>query len=132
MKNDHLLQIAEAALQYAYAPYSGLKVGAALLAKDGKIFTGCNVENSSYGLTICAERVALAKAVSEGYRDFTAIAVASDAGTGINPCGACLQALHEFTPGLKVITRLSGRKSVSRPLTRLLPKGFRLNDKVSR
>lgn len=132
MKNDLLLQIAEAEMQYAYAPYSRFKVGAALLSKDGRIFTGCNIENSSYGLTICAERVALAKAVSEGYREFTAIAIASDAATKITPCGACLQMLNEFAPNLKVVTRFRGRKSASCPLKRLLPRGFRLNEKISR
>jgi cytidine deaminase len=132
MNNDHLLHIAEAALQYAYAPYSRFKVGAALAAKDGRIFTGCNIENSSYGLTLCAERVALAKAVSEGHRDFTAIAVASGSGSPITPCGACLQALYEFSPALRVITTGRGKRNASCPLKQLLPRGFRLNEKTAR
>ncbi len=82
------------AREKAHAPYSKYKVGAALLAQSGKIYTGCNVENASYGLTVCAERVAICKAVSEGEKDFLAIAVATS--NGAPPCGACLQVMAEF------------------------------------
>ncbi len=97
-----LIEIAREALNNAYAPYSGLKVGAALLTREGKIFTGVNIENASYGLTICAERVAIFKAVSEGYRDFVAIAITSSKGK-IMPCGACRQVMAEFSKNLEVI-----------------------------
>ncbi len=85
-----LIKMAERAKGNAYAPYSGFKVGAAVLTPDGNVFTGCNVENSSYGATICAERVAIFKAVSEGYREFSKLAVTA------MPCGMCRQALAEF------------------------------------
>lgn len=87
---SRLIKLAEKAKESAYAPYSGFKVGAAVLTSDGKIFTGCNIENSSYGATVCAERVAIFKAVSEGYREFSKIAVTA------MPCGMCRQALAEF------------------------------------
>jgi cytidine deaminase len=90
-----LIAAAKAAQRRAHAPYSKLRVGAALLAGNGKIFTGCNVENASYGLTICAERVAVGKAVCEGCRQFKAIAIVAPA-TRVTPCGACRQVLAEF------------------------------------
>ncbi|MCS7216520.1 MAG: cytidine deaminase [Candidatus Bipolaricaulota bacterium] len=108
----------------AYAPYSGFAVGAALLAKDGRVFTGCNVENASYGLTVCAERVALFKAVSEGAREFVALAVACGAGP-CAPCGACRQALYEFAPDLLLILADGeGRAWRTARLAELLPHGF--------
>ncbi|XP_028654166.1 cytidine deaminase-like [Erpetoichthys calabaricus] len=83
----------------AYCPYSKYPVGAALLTKEGKIFQGCNVENASYGLTVCAERTAIQKAISEGYREFCAMAINCDMKNNfIGPCGACRQVLMEFTP----------------------------------
>lgn len=96
-----LIQAALDAREFAYAPYSGFRVGAALLARDGRIFTGCNVENAAYGPSNCAERTAVFKAVSEGARDFTAIAVAGGPGEGAPesytaPCGVCRQVLMEF------------------------------------
>ncbi len=117
-----LLDIAKKALKNAYAPYSNLRVGAALLTKQGKIFTGVNIENASYGLTICAERVAIFKAVSEGYRDFLAIAITSDRGK-IVPCGACRQVMAEFSKDLKVIL---GDENVLEihTLSELLPESF--------
>lgn len=96
LDNQELIDLARQAKKNAYNPYSKFDVGAALLTKDGKIFTGCNIENVSYGLTICAERVAIFKAISEGYHEFEAIAISSSATTPTFPCGACRQVLAEF------------------------------------
>ena len=96
-----LVQAAKEARKNAYAPYSKFKVGAALLTTDNKITLGGNIENASYGLTVCAERVAIFKAVSEGYKKFKALAVVTKDGS--YPCGACLQVMAEFAPGLTVI-----------------------------
>jgi cytidine deaminase len=98
-----LLNSARTGRRHAVAPYSHFQVGAALLADDGRVFTGCNVENATYGLTICAERVALVKAVSEGARAFTAIAVVADTMAATPPCGACRQLLWELGGDLQVI-----------------------------
>ena len=95
---DSLARAAIEASQHAYAPYSKFKVGAALLAEDGRVFTGCNVENAAYGLTNCAERTAVFKAVSEGATRFKAIAIAGGVGDVAMPCGACRQVLAEFCP----------------------------------
>lgn len=119
-----LLERAREARANAYAPYSGFAVGAALLADDGRIFTGCNVENASFGLTVCAERVALGTAVAEGARTFRAIAVCGpDESCPCPPCGACRQALAEFSPALEVITD-DGANPRSTPLLELLPGAF--------
>jgi cytidine deaminase len=118
-----LVRAAIAAAQKAYAPYSHYPVGAALRAADGTIFTGCNVENASYSATICAERTALVKAVSEGQRQFDAIAVITD--TGGFPCGTCRQVLYEFAPTLRVIiARPDGIILHDMPLNELLTHGF--------
>ena len=93
---DQLVEAAWQARESAYAPYSNFAVGAALLAKDGRILLGCNVENISYGLTNCAERVAIGAAVAAGVREFLAVAVVADTGVPISPCGACRQVLAEF------------------------------------
>jgi len=124
MDESRLVAAAVEARGKAYAPYSGFAVGAALLSKGGRVFTGCNVENASYGLTVCAERVALFKAVSEGVREFEAIAVAcGDA--PCSPCGACRQALYEFAPELKVVLADGqGRRGETMPLSQLLPNAF--------
>ncbi len=115
---DHALS----AREKAYAPYSGYKVGAALLTADGKIYEGCNVENAAYGLCMCAERTAVFKAVSAGERDFTAIAVATE--NGGSPCGSCRQVLREFAPDLTVIiTDAAGEHRVT-TLAALLPDSF--------
>ena len=105
MTDQELLNLADKAKQKAYVPYSKFQVGAAILTKEGKVFTGCNVENSSYGAAICAERTAAVKAVSEGYHDFEVIAIASNGSDKetVYPCGICRQFLHEFNPELKVI-----------------------------
>ena len=99
---DPLVEAARAAQQQAYCPYSEYRVGAALLAEDGRIFTGCNVENASYGLTICAERSAIFTAVSSGARRFSRIVVATDSDPPGPPCGACRQVLAEFGLALEV------------------------------
>ncbi len=99
---DSLIEAAAEATQFAYVPYSSFPVGAAILTKEGKIFTGTNVENASFGCTICAERVALFKAVSEGYTDFEAIAIYNDKNLPL-PCGMCRQVMCEFAEDLTVI-----------------------------
>jgi cytidine deaminase len=96
MKTEALLDAAAKAARKAHAPYSGYKVGAALLCADGEMFTGCNVENASYGLTNCAERTAVFTAISAGRRDFVAMAVVADGDSMPYPCGACRQVLSEF------------------------------------
>ena len=122
MTDEMLLQKARDAMAYAYAPYSGYRVGAALLAADGKVFTGCNVENAAYGNTLCAERTALCKAVSEGAREFTKIAIAAS-GSAPFPCGACRQSLYEFAPGLEVLVTWDDQVGKT-TLAQLLPEGF--------
>ncbi|HEU68206.1 MAG TPA: cytidine deaminase [Candidatus Acetothermia bacterium] len=124
MDAANLVAAAVEARERAYAPYSGFRVGAALLSKGGRVFTGCNVENASYGLTVCAERVALFRAVSEGVREFEAIAVACG-DSPCSPCGACRQALYEFAPDLTVILADGeGRRWEVVSLSDLLPQGF--------
>ena len=121
-----LYKLARKAARNAYAPFSGFRVGAAILTTTGEIFTGVNVENSSYGATICAERVACAKAISEGFRNFEAIAGAKYSGDQAVPCGMCRQFLFEFAPNLKVITGRDEENIEVTSLDELLPKGFRL------
>ncbi len=129
--DTELINAARQVRQNAYAPYSGYKVGAALRADDGRIFTGCNVENTSYGLTICAERAAVCAAVAAGARAFTAVAVVTDSGG--TPCGACLQVLAEFappTPGTMAVylSDESAGQVRETTLAALLPDAFRLRD----
>jgi cytidine deaminase len=123
-----LMAEAVKARKRAYAPYSRFAVGAALLAKDGSVHLGCNVENASYGLTICAERNAVWKAVSEGVTGFTAIAVTARDGLGAPPCGSCRQVLHEFAPNAQVYWRDARGRILKRKLTELLPDAFNLAD----
>ena len=96
MTNEQLIQAAAEAKQFAYAPYSGFKVGAALLTEDGRVFTGCNIENASYGATNCAERTAIFKAVSEGATAFKRMALISESANFLSPCGICRQVMSEF------------------------------------
>jgi cytidine deaminase len=118
-----LIEQAMAARQNAYVPYSGYPVGAALLTAAGDVFTGCNIDNASYGATVCGERTAVFKAVSEGEREFQAIAVVTS--NGAAPCGICRQVLYEFGPHMTVITADSdGVITWEGPLTDLLPLGF--------
>ncbi len=118
-----LLEAARAARGGAYAPYSNFTVGAALQAEDGRVFAGANIENASYGLSMCAERVAFFAAVSAGARAFEAIAVVGPEGTATTPCGACRQVLVEFGMGLRVIT-VSGDGAQTRTIGDLLPDAF--------
>ena len=122
ISDDTLCRLAEAAREKSYAPYSGFTVGAALLCESGRVFQGCNVENASYGLCNCAERTAVFKAVSEGERSFTAIAIAGS-GTPPWPCGACRQVLNEFAPDIRVLVTWDGHRDEA-PLSVLLPHGF--------
>ena len=101
--SDHLVAVAREARERAVAPFSNFKVGAALLAKGGRVYGGCNVENASYGLTVCAERVALLKALSEGERVFEMIAVVADTADPTPPCGACRQLLWEYCGDIPVV-----------------------------
>lgn len=125
MTKQELIRAAFAAREKAYAPYSRFKVGAALEAKDGRVFTGCNIESATYTPTCCAERTALVKAVSEGHRDdFTRIAVVGNSAGPCWPCGACRQMLYEFAPNLTVLVAQSDHSFVKLPLKDLLPHGF--------
>lgn len=126
ISNEKLIEMAKEAMKNAYAPYSGFRVGAALLTESGKVFTGCNVENSSYGLTMCAERVAVFKAISEGENRFLKIAIVSSSNKLTFPCGACRQVLHEFADDLEIV--LEGPDGIyTTTLREVFPKGFRLN-----
>lgn len=120
---DSLKRAAMEARGNAYAPYSGFKVGAALLTKSGKVFAGCNVENASYGATICAERAALAAAVGAGERELVALAIVSGAPNPTPPCGICRQCLIEFGPSLPVRS-YTGDLHADYELAALLPKAF--------
>lgn len=126
MKNEELMTYAKKAYANSYAPYSGFCVGAALLTEDGQIFLGCNIENASYGATNCAERTAIFKAVSEGYRKFDKIAVAAKDGSTAYPCGICLQVMNEFMPNGTVILE-KDNECTEYSVKSLLPFGFELN-----
>lgn len=121
---DQLCQTALDMRQHAYNPYSHFAVGAALECDDGTVFTGCNVENAAYGPTICAERVAVVKAVSEGHRHFRRIAIASSGDDICVPCGVCRQVLREFASDLEVVCLNHQGKSKTFTLKELLPYSF--------
>lgn len=123
MSYDILLEKAREAMKNAYVPYSKFKVGAALIAKSGKIYTGCNIENASYGATICAERVAFCKAISEGEREFEAIAVETNEEGFTYPCGICRQFMSEWGLDIKLIIR-SGDMTRIHTIGELLPEAF--------
>ena len=124
MRKEDLVAAAAEARVYAYAPYSGFAVGAALLCDDGSVYTGCNVEAASYGNAICAERTALVKAVSRGRRCFTMLAVIADTAEPCTPCGICRQMLYEFSPELVVLCAARDGSYVEKPLRQLLPDAF--------
>ena len=125
MTDKELFRMAVEASENAYAPFSNFHVGAALLTADGKAFTGVNIENSSYGATICAERTAMVKAISEGARDFQSIAIAGNGGTSW-PCGICRQFMYEFCPDIRVISGENEDELQVYTLKELLPEGFKL------
>lgn len=125
MTNEELINIAVKAMRRAYAPYSQFKVGAALLTKSGKVFEGFNIENSSYGLSICAERVAIFSAVVAGEKDFEKIAIVADTDKLVSPCGACRQVMSEFGDFQVIMTNTSGQLIV-RSVSELLPFEFKL------
>ncbi|MEP7013991.1 MAG: cytidine deaminase [Verrucomicrobiota bacterium] len=122
MSDNSLIAAASEVRSRAYAPYSNFAVGAALQTKSGKVFTGCNVENISLGLTICAERAALASAVADGEREFVAVAIVTGFGEPVFPCGACRQVLVEFNPELQIIAATTDGRSETVLLSDLLPR----------
>ena len=125
---NELMNMAKEASKMSYSPFSRFAVGAAVLAKSGKIYSGCNVENSSFGMTICAERCAIFKAISEGEREILAVAIYSPNSDDCNPCGACRQVMYEFQPDdvdLEIITENFGILNV-RKLSEYLPYGFKI------
>ena len=119
-----LIELAQKAKEKAYAPYSGFKVGACLAASSGRLYTGCNIENASYGATVCAERTAVFKAVSEGEREFEAMALVSDAGKPVLPCGLCRQVLAEFSSKMLVISAVNANEYRIFSLKEILPEAF--------
>ena len=125
---DGLIAASKMAVDNAYAPYSGFKVGAAVLGGSGKVYTGCNVENASYGLSICAERAAIYKAVSEGEREIRAVAISNSSGKVAFPCGACRQVMAEFAPAGDGVTvyLVSDAGVEAHSLSDLLPHAFKL------
>ena len=125
MTDQELVERAFAMHRFSYVPYSKFPVGAALLCEDGTVFTGCNVENAAFGSTICAERTALLKAVSEGHcSDWTAIAIAGQGQDYCWPCGSCRQMLYECAPHLRVLAARGDGDFQAVPLSELLPHGF--------
>ncbi len=127
LRRDSMQELAKkaiAARKRAIAPYSNFHVGAALLTRDGRIYEAGNIESSSYGLTICAERVALFKALSDGEKDFVAIAIAAGTEEFCSPCGACRQVLWDYAPDIEVILVNRGEDIQTYSLKQLLPKAF--------
>lgn len=123
-ERKNLIGAASKAREHAHAPYSHFRVGAALRANSGRIFTGCNIENSTFGLTLCAERVAVFKALSEGERGFDAVAVVADTERLTPPCGACRQILWEFCRDAEVILSNLGGQMTVRRMSELFPDAF--------
>lgn len=126
MKSEDLVGLARQAQDTAYAPYSNYRVGAALLTTKGNVYTGANIENASYSLTICAERTAIFKAILAGEKEFEALAVSSSGVGKVTPCGACLQVLAEFTSTVKIITSDDQGELKEYHLNEMLPHAFSL------
>ena len=124
MTRDELKAAAVAMLDRAYIPYSRFPVGAALACSDGTVYTGCNIENAAFGPTVCAERVAVFKAVSEGHRDFVRIVIAGRSKSHCVPCGVCRQVLREFAPNIEIICLNSAGEERTFTLDELLPHSF--------
>ena len=124
MTDRELMNMAREASMNAYIPYSHFAVGAALECMDGSVYTGCNIENAALGRSICAERTACVKAVSEGKRSFRRIAIYADSENWCTPCGACRQFLAEFSPDMEVLCAKAGARYVSYKLSELLPHTF--------
>jgi len=122
-----LREAALRALDNAYAPYSNFRVGAALLTRSGEVITGCNMENSAYGLAICAETLAVASAVSQGLTEFEEIAIATEDSEPTPPCGACRQVLNEFAPNIRISSYTREGKEAAWSLDELLPHAFVMN-----
>lgn len=125
---ETLVRAAREAREAAYVPYSGFRVGAAVLAESGRIYAGCNVENASYGGTICAERTAFVKAISEGERGFLGVAVCGDTPTPISPCGICRQFMAEFGLDIPIIMAGEGEARSTMTVRELLPAAFTSED----
>lgn len=130
MTDRELINMAFDALKQAYAPYSALTVGAALECEDGSVFLGCNIENAAYGDTVCAERVAVYKAVSEGRRSFRRMAITANSAAYCMPCGTCRQVLAEFSPDMEILSAREDGRYVSYRLSELLPKRFEAGKKA--
>lgn len=126
MNDRELLSLAREAARNAYVPYSQFPVGAAVECTDGSVFTGCNVENAAFGSTICAERTAIVKAVSEGHTEFRRIAIYGEGKNYCMPCGACRQVMAEFSPEMEVLCTKAGGSYVSYSLSKLMPYTFKL------
>lgn len=124
MNDIDLVNSAKRAAENAIVPFSGFQVGAALLASDGKLFLGCNIENHSLSMSVCAEQVALANALSSGAREFEKIAVWADSEAHVTPCGKCRQLIFEFAPRIEVIMANRECEFVARPIEELLPMAF--------
>lgn len=128
MNEKELLKLASEARKNSYSPYSKFRVGAALLTKSGKIYTGCNIENATYGATCCAERTAIYKAISEGEKEFEAIAVQGDNDGLTFPCGICRQVMSEFSPNIQIVLGDNDGNIKRFELEQLLPHAFYKQD----
>lgn len=126
MTNEELIKLAFKAKENSYAPYSNFHVGAALLCEDGSVFSGCNIENGSFGATNCAERTAIFKAVSEGKRNFKKIAIVSDSEDYTYPCGICRQVMSEFSKDFEVVMANNKGEYIVENLSEILPHMFTL------
>jgi len=127
-KKEKLYNAAKEVIKNAYVPYSNFPLSAALLTKEGKIFTGVNIENAAYGATMCAERTAIFKAVSEGYRDFEAILILTKTSNPVSPCGSCRQVINEFNQDLEVIMMTKDKNEIIKTNDELLPSSFSKDD----